>query len=115
MLRAVGNNITLAPGQTGYVRTRPCPAGELAISGSVLGGNPGDFSVSTDSAYWDDGPRGWLFSGRNNTSAPLDVYAMVFCTAASMPNLGSAEQQHGPLPWPLPGPGTLTHHSSSRE
>lgn len=105
VLHEVGNNVTIAPGQTGYVRTRPCVAGELAISGSVVGGNPGDFSISTDSAYWDGGPRGWLFSGRNNTTTPLTVYATAFCVAATMAN--PLAPQHDRLhPGQIPGLGT---------
>ncbi|MFF4104105.1 hypothetical protein [Streptomyces sp. NPDC001903] len=104
-LHAVGGTVTLAPGQAGQVRTSPCPAGEVAISGSVVAGNPGDFSISADSAYWDGVPRGWFFNGRNTSGSALNVYAWAFCTAGTVPTLAGAEQS-GPGSWQMLGPGT---------
>ncbi|MFE3584610.1 hypothetical protein [Streptomyces vinaceus] len=104
-LHAVGGTVTLAAGQAGQVRTSPCPAGEVAISGSVVAGIPGDFSISADSAYWDGVPRGWFFNGRNTTGSALNVYAWAFCTAGTVQNLAGADQGV-PGSWQTRGPST---------
>ncbi|MFI9329330.1 hypothetical protein ACIGZJ_17520 [Kitasatospora sp. NPDC052868] len=106
-LHTVGNYITLQPGQEATVRSRQCPAGEMAVSGGVFaGGNPGAFTMTASTPWWDQGPRGWFAGGRNNGSQPLDMYVYGFCTAATMPGALTADRD-GLLPWLPPGPDPL--------
>ncbi|MFJ9691956.1 hypothetical protein [Kitasatospora sp. NPDC101183] len=87
LLHAVGNYITLQPGQEATVRSRQCPDGEMAISGGVQSSAaPGAFTLTVSTPWWDHGPRGWLAGGRNSGSQPIDMYVYGFCTAATMPD-----------------------------
>ncbi|MFD5466023.1 hypothetical protein ACFWIQ_24790 [Kitasatospora sp. NPDC127059] len=105
LLHTVGNFITLQPGQEATVRSRQCPAGEMAISGGVQGGggHPGDFTMTISTPWWDHGPRGWLAGGRNNSSQPFNMYVYGFCTAATMPDTLTAGKDGLPPQLP-PGP-----------
>ncbi|MFB7907898.1 hypothetical protein ACFC1T_15810 [Kitasatospora sp. NPDC056076] len=107
LLHAVGNYLTLQPGEEATVLSRQCPAGEMAISGGVQSSaGPGDFTMTVSTPWWNHGPRGWMAGGRNNSSQPFDLYVYGFCTAATMPDTLTAGGDGLPPQLP-PGPGAL--------
>nr|WP_030241000.1 hypothetical protein [Streptomyces lavendulae] len=95
----VWGHIDLNPGAVGTARTDDCPAGQLVTGGGgfLAFRDLGAFAMSASSIAWNNGPKGWYVTGRNNGSERATLYTYGLCTAAAT-DLPAAADMEGLVP-----------------